>query len=93
MRVIVTGCSGFTGSKIFERLVSNGHNCIGVTRKTELADYYVVKSYYDCPLGDVLIHCAKPAVVSQVNCYEKEKLKNTIELNKALVQKPFKKVI
>ena len=93
MKVVVTGCSGFIGAKIFEKLVNKGFFCIGVTRQKRLDGCASVENYSQSPVGDVLIHCAEPSVVSHVNAYSQEHTAQTIEISKTLLKKPYKRVI
>ena len=93
MKVVITGCSGFIGARIYEKLVSEGFYCIGVTRQKLLDRCTVVENYSESPVGDILIHCAEPSVVSQVNLYSQERLAETIETSKALLLKPYKRII
>ena len=60
MKVIVTGASGFIGSRVFDQLKLSGMEAIGVSRNIGLnKDLFKVDDYRDCPKGDVLIHLAE----------------------------------
>lgn len=58
MRVIVTGASGFLGRAIYQNLIAQGIDCVGVAR-SDVFGLQRVSSYSDAPVGDCLIHCAE----------------------------------
>ena len=40
MNILVTGCAGFIGSHLCERLLVDGHNVIGVDNLNDYYDIY-----------------------------------------------------
>ena len=44
MRILVTGCAGFIGYHLTQKLIENGHNVMGIDN---LNDYYDVRLKLD----------------------------------------------
>lgn len=94
MKVVVTGASGFVGHCVVKELLKLGvKTCAVARRPVEFSDSVIVDSYFDTPLGDILIHLAENPNRAQVdeldNAYEIE----AQSLAKELTLKGYQRIV
>tara|TARA_B110001450_G_scaffold21907_1_gene19645 strand:+ start:7731 stop:8543 length:813 start_codon:yes stop_codon:yes gene_type:complete len=95
MRLVLTGASGFIGSRLYtflkEQLVTD--QVVGASRaKISSSDYAIFDSYEDCPSGDLLIHTAENSNLGQVEGIGEAYLIGQREIAESLASK-FPRVI
>jgi UDP-glucose 4-epimerase len=92
--VVVTGASGFIGSKIALEL-NKDHNLrlIMVSRSGKAQFHVLIDGYQDTPRGDILIHLAEDPERGRVNQSGKSYLEQSGIVMESLLAKGFEKVI
>ena len=89
MKIIVTGASGFIGKHLINKLLSMNVETCGVSRKPiNIQNAITVKSYYDTPVGDILIHLAENS-----NRTRENQINQSTTIIKHLSSKGFKRII
>jgi len=92
MKIVVTGASGFLGRALMRKLLRDGVDVVGVSRRYS-AGLVQVKSYADTPGGDVLVHLAEASdrkwVEENAPCYEQ----TALETLYSLLGKGFARVV
>ena len=95
IRVVLTGASGFLGREICSYLSESQVDIFPVSRHVTKADGHIhqVDSYKETPLGDVLIHLAETADLSEANLKKDCHLNASVSRMASLLRKGYKKVI
>lgn len=92
MRVVITGASGFIGGALLNTLISEGYDCIGVSRR-KVHGLQQVGSYSDSPVGDILIHLAEANDRAQVNRLGRAYEQDAANTLRSLLGKGYCKII
>lgn len=89
MKIVVTGASGFIGKHLINKLLSMNVETCGVSRQPiNFYNAVNVKSYYDTPAGDILIHLAENS-----NRTKENETNQSTTIIKHLSSKGFKRII
>jgi len=94
-KVIVTGATGFIGSKLCSKLCKKKEYSITkVTRsKNSKKEFFHVDCYKQTPVGDVLIHLGEDSDRARVNKMGDSYLQTTGSTMDSLLEKSYKKII
>ena len=108
MKIWITGSAGFLGSRLYQQLIADGHEVVGLSRRTttqensysvDLANSSSLETLNairaDIGTPDVVIHTAsrQPGLKGDLPDYVKSNLKTTANLVEALRDSPPKQLI
>lgn len=89
MKIVVTGASGFIGTHLIKKLLRTNFEICCVSRQPiNIRNSVTVKTYYDTPVGDTLIHLAENS-----NRIKGNQTNHSTTILKHLSSKGFKRII
>jgi nucleoside-diphosphate-sugar epimerase len=108
MKIWITGSAGFLGGRLYQQLLADGHEVVGISRRTtNQANAYAIDLANDSSVEtlasirsnigppDVVIHTAsrQPGLKGELPAYVKSNLKTTSNLVAALRDSPPRQLI
>jgi len=94
MKIIVTGASGFVGNHVVNELLKRGIDTCAVARRpVKFTNSLIVDSYFDTPVGDILIHLAENPNRAQVNRLGNDYAIEKKAIVESLILKGFKRIV